>query len=548
MPPRDRPALLLALVIVLVSAGLAGTRALGAFPPAANPARQGAQPPRDLVPVSIHVLDKNGKPVTDLKASDFSVLEDGLPQTVAQCNAFALTPGSASADAKLTPRQGWSAAPPDRRVFAIMVGLGRLEEPSKVITGVLQFVKTGLLPQDLVALFAYDRAIPFTTDHQRIADALERLKKKHEDLDFELGQQLGPTGMAPLYGARVISKKLQTKIDDNVVGPGAKPASPSTAEVIDVQQFPSMTLDDFMVSTATTLQDSGNLLALVEYMRRFDEEKHLLFLTEKGLLWPSEENDRALAAAANDARVSIHPLQAGGLLAAMDDSTTKQMNATVQQAESFKSLRRMSELTGGLPAILDKGSSALGRLDDMTRSGYILGYQASNRSWDGGYRNIVVRVNRPDVTVLYRHGYYRMQDAGGFARRVFITNDRLGAAANFRREVSDIKVKASVSQRSGSLAVEGKIDLAKVKTLTVDGSRIGLLNAAVYCFDTATYQTGVHVQELPIKLSEADFAKYLKDGYPYTIQFPIIRGTSNIRFVVYDFGSDLIGRTDTKLF
>jgi len=114
--------------------------------------------------------------------------------------------------------------------------------------------------------------------------------------------------------------------------------------------------------------------------------------------------------------------------------------------------------------------------------------------------------------------------------------------------MNDIKVKASVSQRSGSLAVEGKIDLSKVKTVTADGLRIGLLNAAVYCFDTATYQTGVHFQELPIRLCEADYAKYVKGGYPYTIQFPVIRGTSNIRFVVYDFGSDLIGRTDTKLF
>jgi VWFA-related protein len=539
---RRRPLVFtLPAVLALLSAGFPALSARSQAP--------SAQAARDLVPVSVHVLDKNGKPVTDLKPADFSVLEDGSPQTVQQFTSVALTAGSAAPDAKLAPREGLSGAPPTRRIFAIMIGLGRLEEPSKAISGVLQFVKTGLLPQDLVGLFAYDRAISFTTNHQTIADALERLKKKHEDLDFELGQQLGPTGMASLYGSRVVSKKLQAKIDENVVGPGAKPAAPTTAEVIDPQQFASMSLDDFMVSSATTLEDQENLMALVEYLRRFEGEKHLLFLTEKGLLWPSEENDRALAAAANDARASIHPIQAGGLLAAVDDSTTKQMNATVQQAMSFRSLRTMSDLSGGLPAILDKGSSALSRLDDMTRSGYVLGYQSSNKSWDGGYRNIQVRVNRPDVTVLYRHGYYRIPDAGSFNRRSFITNDRLGAAANFRREVGDIKVKAAVSQRGGtSLSVEGKIDLSKVKLESVAGSRIGMLNVAVYCFDTATYQTGMHGQNLSLNFSEADYAKYLKEGYPYMIQFPIIKGTQNIRFVVYDFGSDLIGRADTKLF
>lgn len=540
MSRRHHPAFALSVALVLGSAGLSVLHG-GAQAPT-------PQAQRDLVPVSVHVVDKNGKPVTDLKAADFSVIEDGLPQTIQQCLPVALAPGSAAADARLTPRQGLWAAPPTRRVFAIMIGLGRLEEPSKAISSVLQFVKTGLLPQDLVALFAYDRAISFTTDHQRIAEALERLKKKHEDLDFELGQQLGPTGMAPLYGNRVISKKLQTKIDENVVGPGAKPAEAITTDEVDEQRLSAMSLDDFMVSTATTLQDQENLMALVEYMRRFEGEKHLLFLTEKGILWPSEQNDRALAAVANDGRISIHPVQAGGMLAAVDDSNTRQMDATRQQAESFKSLRRISDLTGGLSAIMDKGSTALARLDEITRSGYVLGYVSSNQAWDGGYRNIQVSVNRPDVTVLFRHGYYRTPDTGSFNRRGFITNDRLGAAANFRREVSDIKLKTSVSQRGGSLAVEGKIELSKVKLASVNGSRVGLLNAAVYCFDTGGWQTGAHNQALTLNLSEADYAKYSKEGYPYSIQFPIIRGTSNIRLVVYDFGSDLIGRADAKLF
>ncbi|HEX7485354.1 MAG TPA: hypothetical protein VF332_04330, partial [Vicinamibacterales bacterium] len=129
------------------------------------------------------------------------------------------------------------------------------------------------------------------------------------------------------------------------------------------------------------------------------------------------------------------------------------------------------------------------------------------------------------------------------------TNDRLGAAGNFRREVNDIKVKASVSQRGGSsLSVEGKIDLSKVKVATVDGTRIGLLNIVVFGFDNAANPMGTYDQALPLKLTEADYARFLKDGFPYTIEFPIIRGTQNIRFVVYDFASDLVGRADTRVF
>jgi VWFA-related protein len=528
----------LALLVVMVLVGFPVAHARPQAPPAA--------PALDLVPVNVHVLDKNGKPVTDLKQSDFTVLEDGVPQQIGHFSVETLASGAASPDARPVLRKGISLIPQDHRTFVLFLGLGRLEEPSRSISGLLRFVKTRLLPQDQVAIFAYDRALPFTTDHQKVVDILERFKKSHEDVDFQLGQQLGPTGMAPLYGNRTLPKKLQTRIDELILGPGAKPATPTTAEVLDTKVIGEMSLDDFMASTATTLQDQSSLLALMEYLRRFDGDKDVLFVTEKGFIWPSDENDVALASAANDARVAIHTLQAGGLLEA---EPAKEMNATLQQAMSFRSLRKISELTGGLPAITEKGQAALEKLDDSTRSGYLLGYQASNKALDGTYRNIVVRVSRPDTTVLYRHGYFREPVLSGFSRRALIANDRLASAGNFRREVNDIKVKAGASQKAGgSLAVEGKIDLTKVKLATVDGARVGLLNLAVFGFDSASNPMGTHVQELSLKMSEEEYARCLKDWFPFSIQFPIIRGTQNVRFIVYDFGSDLIGRADTRVY
>jgi hypothetical protein len=220
----------------------------------------------------------------------------------------------------------------------------------------------------------------------------------------------------------------------------------------------------------------------------------------------------------------------------------------LQQALTLQSLRAISELTGGMAAIAEKGQAALDELDAITRSGYVLGYQALNGAWDGRYRSIAVRVNRPDVRVLFRHGYYRATEMGGFDRRGFITNDRLSQAASFRREVNDIKVKASVSQRKDTgLLVEGKIDLSKVKLATVDGSHVGLLNVAVFGFDSGGNPMGVQSRELPLKFSEEEYARFLKGGLPYSISFLTIRGAQNIRFVVYDFGSDLIGRADTNV-
>ena len=499
----------------------------------------------DLVPVNVHVVDRSGKTVADLKQEDFTVLEDGVPQQVRSFALQALEAGTASPGAALALRKGIASAPQHGRILAILLGRGRLDDPAGYVTALLTFVKTRLLPQDRVAVFAYDRALPFTTDHQKVADMLERFKKSHEDIDFALGQQLGDTGMAPLYGNRVLPRKLQTKIDELILGPGAGPSVPIPDDVIEHEAFERTSLDQFVASTATTLQDQGNLMALLEYLRLFEGQKHVLFVTENGLRWPSDESDRALAAVANDARASIHALETGGMLARGANEGTK---TTVQQSLSLRSLRAISDLTGGVAAIAEKGQDALDRLDAITKTGYLLGYQSSRTTWDGGYRAIAVKVNRPDVKVLFRRGYLRAQEVGGFNRRGFVTNDRLAQAGSFRREVNDIKVKASASQRGASLVVEGKIDLSKVKLATLDGSRVGLLNVAVFGFDNGGNGMGVQVQELPVKLTEAEYTSALKGGLPYTLSFPAIRGAQHIRFVVYDFGSDLVGRADTTLF
>jgi len=524
---------------MLVVASVAATRRSAWKPQGAQ-----EQATQDLVPVNVRVIDRAGKPVTDLKQVDFMLLEGGVPQQIRHFSLETLTPAPSQPGAAPVVRKGISLAPQRHRIFVFALGLGRLEEPHKAITALLQFVRNRLLPQDQVAVFAYDRALSFTTDHQKVAEMLERFKRSHEDIAFEIGQQFGPTGMASLYGARVLSKKLQTKIDEMMFGKGAKPAEPVVEDALDPKAFGRFSLDDFMSGCARTLQDQGNLRALIEYLRYFEGEKHLLFVTEKWMLWPTEENDRVLAAAANDGRVSIHTLQVGGLLA---PEPGKEIEATLQQAMSFKSLRLIASLTGGLSTIAEPSQPALERIDEVTRSSYLLGYRSSNAAWDGRDRTITVSVNRPDVTVLFRQGYTRNSEVLGFDRRGFVTSDRLLAAGNFRREVSDIKVRASLSLRSGSLAVEGKIDLARVKLDIVEGARVGRLNVGVFCFSDIMEPVGSHADKIEVNLTEDQYKLALKDGLPYLIQFPMIRSTKHIRFAVYDYRSDLIGRDDTTL-
>ncbi len=531
-------------VVVLVLLG-----ALASWP-AQRPFAQGipTAKPLDLVPIDVYVADRAGKPVTDLRQSDFTITENGATQQIAHFSLRSLAPGSVPANSQLAVRTALTLAPQDERIFVIMLGRGRLEDATKAVTSLAAFVRK-LLPQDRVAVFAHDRALDFTTDHEKVAQALERFRKTHTDVDVDLDAQLGPTGMVALYGRKALSKKLQTKIDDMIAGPGAKAPEPNGKDVFEQDAFRTMTLDDFMFGGAQALQDQANLRALLEYLRRYDGEKHLLFVTEKGVdkatLTPSEANDQQVAQIANDGRVAIHTLQAGGIASA---EYGKELESTHQQTLALQSLRRLAELSGGTFATMERGGTQLDRLDELTRKGYVIGYQPSNASWDGAYRTIAVKVNRPDVTVYCRHGYFRTPSVGGFDRRAGVTADRLIAAAMFRRQVDDIKVKAKASQAQGSMTVEGKIDVGKLALTAEGGKRSGTIDVGVFCIDTSGAGVGTQQTTIEISLSDEEFARAQKDGMPYSLHFPMLRGTDNIRFIVYDYRADLIGRVDTRVF
>src|SRR4029078_5660189 len=134
-----------------------------------------------LVPIDVRVLDKDGKPVTDLTQKDFIVFEDGLRQEIRTFSAQALMPAPATGaggNATLTREPEGDLKPQTRRIFLVVLGRGRLQPPAKGVDAVLGLIHDPLLPQDQIAVMAYNRATDFTADHERIEQVVERFKKK----------------------------------------------------------------------------------------------------------------------------------------------------------------------------------------------------------------------------------------------------------------------------------------------------------------------------------------------------------------------------------
>jgi VWFA-related protein len=558
-----------------------------------------------LVPIDVRVLDRSGKPITDLRAGDFTILEDGAPQKLGHFSIVTLAttppPANSAPIRRGLPLDSTPLAPQTRRLFLIAFGRGRLQAPSMGVDAAIAFVRERLLPHDQVAIAAYNRASDFTADRDEIIGIIERFRTSHESIEAKLRQHY--SGLAGLYGSSELPGGYQADIDAIFKGPGAPPvrelppgrvtnadtlardlrrttdqlqraeilrerADAQAAmgrpvsefdklEIAEAERF-GQSFEEHMQTERQTMQDLGRLYAGIDYLRYIDGEKHLVFVTERGFLLPRIEDDLSLAASANHARVAIDVIQTGGQAPAMTQAFANRgfpaglpvVDITKGEPLEYRfitaAMRQISELTGGQASLYEFADKAFERVATSTASGYLLGYYPSNPSFDGRYRRVTVRVNRPGATVLYRHGYFAEPPRAPTDRRRALTYNRVATAVNYRQDIRDLDLtlKAFEARGKGRLpdfVVELTINLAKVGLTIEDGRHKGGLDIAVFCQDANGEGVGDLWQKMNLNLSEATFQRMSKEGVTYTGRITPTRLVKHVKVVVYDYASDRIG-------
>ena len=558
-----------------------------------------------IVPVDVRVLDRDGRPVTDLKQADFTVLEDGAPQEIRYFSARGLAPMAVTAETKPAVRTRGSSPLQEQsaRIFLIVLGRGRLQYPSKGVDALIHFVRNRLLPQDQVAVLAFNRATDFTTDRARILDVLERYKRRHEDVEATFKHQT--SGLAGVYGSLEPSATLQRDIDAIFRGPQGQTARTVTpvplperelaaaatrravadvarAEIVAGREQQTLgdtfdlmageliglPFDAFVSASVQAMQDMGNLYTGIEYLRYLEGEKHILFVTEQGFYAPRLEADASLAARANHARVVIDTIQTGGLDGGPSPLDTgslvpatvapRQMSPPVvspgyaaMDMERIQVLKSMSDLTGGLAATRQYAQPAVDRIDTATRFGYLLGYQPQDTRVDRRYRRITVRVNRPGVTVLFRHGYYADDVPLPIDRRAFLTSRRISAAGQYGSAIPDIRVTLTptVRRAQGSTEVNVvlNVDAGRIAFAGAGGRHVADLDLVVYVADDKERIIKESRHKVDLKLKDENYQRYLRDGIPFEVTMRAARPPKYVKVIVYDYAADLLGSAIVKL-
>jgi VWFA-related protein len=543
-------------VIVLLAGGVAAAQQ----PPAqqAPTFRTGTL----VVPLDVRVTDRKGVPITDLTAADFTLTEDKVPQRITQFIHQIHepeAPTSLSIGARFMDTAG--APPPRRRIFLIVMGRGRLQYPGKGADGAIHFVKNNLLPQDHVAVLAWDRATPFTTDHAKVVAVLERFKTQHEDVESRIQSQTG--GLAGVYGSRDLPASVRGAVDSVFAGEaGALPESvnPNARAMADRERrtvddllseavgatrefVPGTTgglgeFDDYVETTVQSMADLMSIYRGIDYLKYLDGEKHLLYISPNGFALPSVDDDKSLAAVAADARVVFNAIHTGGT--SMSGSWGKTTS------------ERLAELTGGYYTSLMYANQAADRLDGMTRSSYLLGYSPTNSAWDNKYRRVDVKVNRPGAVVHFRHGYFGREARPPMNAAAVLSLTRISAATR-TGDVTDIELKkvtaspATGTNRERQVLVEFMLSGAQLLTGTEGTNRTAKFDLAVFIGDEQSLLIGQTWQTVELKLDAANYARIVRDGLPITLRVPIRRSSSYAKVIVYDYGADLLGSAQVKV-
>jgi hypothetical protein len=325
------------------------------------------------------------------------------------------------------------------------------------------------------------------------------------------------------------------------------------------ERYGRMSFDEYVRLNRQTSMDLGSIYSGVEYLRYLEGEKHLLFLTTGGLFLPRVENDVSIAAFANDARVAIDNIHTGGVPPAPSPGAVLARGRAVRGGgfdlpPSFDppaTARRVSELTGGQVSLFSYAEKALDRIDRATRAGYLLGYSPSNTTWNGRYRRVTVKVNRPGVTVHYRHGYYGREELVPYDRQQFVTYSRVASAGSFDRPISDIRLTLGTPAIAGTdpreVMIDVTIDLSRVTFTLVDGRHVASLDLAIFCGDRHETVVGESWQKVDLALSDDAYRRLLKTGAVHAARVAVSAPPQYVKVVVYDYDSDLVGSAVARL-
>jgi VWFA-related protein len=572
-----------ATLIAILAALLIASAQQTVTQPAAAPQKKGAAAKQDaarsaskkpasfsdtvqLVVVDVFAKDKNGNPIENLKADDFTISEDGKPQKITFCQYQALqnqpaaeapastpsltTRGPVLGEAKkpdvgaaakavtanqITPAKAGEIKYQDRRLMAMFFDMTSMpvQDQIRAQDSAVKFLKTQITPSDLVAI------MKFSSDVQVVEDFTDDRDKLIKDIK-----------------GLIIGEGQGFDISDT-----SDAASDTGA---------AFSADDSEFNIFNTDRQLSALETAAKMLGTLPEKKALVYFAS-GMTRDSNGNNQAqLTATVNaaiKANVSFYPIDARGLVASapLGDATKGSSSAAsvrtggaqMQAQASFQgqqeTLTTLAADTGG-KALLDENDLSVGIVQAQKdiSSYYILGYNSANTNLDGHYRKIDLKIkNNLAAKLDYRRGYFASKNWGKFD-----TEDKerqLAEALLLGDPITDIDVRAEIdyfrlARDRYFVPVEVKIpgsDLEMAKHGNAERTRLDFIG--VVKDSKGEVAGGGNVRDyVDLELKGDKAAEITKHPVAYDTGFTLKPGSYTLKMLVRENETGKIGTFEQK--
>lgn len=504
-----------------------------------------------LVVEQVVVKDKKGDFVNGLTAKDFTVTEDGVPQTIRFCEhqrfseaAEPLPPTPISDEditiyKKLTRTQIAPEAPEstkykDRRLLALYFDMTAMQpqDQMRALTAAEHFVRTQMTPADLISVLRFDGGSvdvlqDFTADRNRLLSILQTLI---------VGEGQGSAD----------------SIDDS------SSADTGAAFGQDDSEFNIFNTDRQLSALQTT----------AKMLEQMSEKKSLVYFAS-GLRLNGVDNMAQLHATIDEAvraGVSFWPVDARGLVASAPLGDATQGNSgnsgmyNGMAAQALTDRFQQSEDTMYSLAA-DTGGKALFDNNDLTRGivqaqraiadYYIIGYYTTDTAQNGRFRRVKITVGAPsDASLAYREGYYANKE---FTKFTEVDKERqLEDALMLGDPITDLTIAMEIdyfqlNRAEYFVPIVVKIPGRELALAKRFGAEHTVIDFVCEIKDEAGGFTVNNVRDnVDIKLSDATALELAKRPVEYDTGFTLLPGRYSIKFLARDDETGRIGTYQTE--
>ena len=572
----------LLLVLTCFSASLAGQAPGGGATAQVQLLATTIKATTRLVQLSVVVQDKHGQPVAGLTNEDFTVLDKGEPQKI---SLFAQEGGAKPAPAApalpvgiYTNRLEMKGSVPGNVTVVLLDTLNtRIEDQTYARKQVIHFLER-LQPQDHVAIYALSNKLAilheFTQDVNQLLAALARYEGRasgqlsaSEGTPADLstgppqvpsgtgnsaGGTQGPPGTAGAVSAEIAAQRqMMQQLFDNAQ-----------------QRQQDMAVVNRAETTLTAIE------GIARHLGPIAGRKNLVWVSGSfplaiGQEGPSKQDptrethtfDRQLervARALNQGNLAIYPVDARGLMESVNYSAAEPQAFNPRQDQGYKPERDtrdfiamdlLADRTGGRSFHNNNDVAEVVRaaLSDSAMT-YQLGFYPAHGKWDGQYHEIKVRVDRPDVHVHYRKGYFATPDPGDDEAE---QKAELDGAVDSPVDAANLSIVAQIrapeKETPDQFGLRLMLNAREIEFVDTPSGKGCALDFVFVQRDASGKQLIGEQRHAEFNPDQKKYDSLLQTGMLVTNHIKLLRGVAVLKIVVRDAKSGAIGSVTVPL-